>query len=1645
MTLHMHRIHEFDYKSKDMKLNILKEHLATCSHAGNNNVLIAGYESCGCEIDALLIGGSGITAYLFMDWEGDISISDDDAWTADGYMIGDGGIGRNPKSSAMTARSTVAAGISRITGRQMEPYTRVCMVFDSGSRIADNLSDDTHKWLTVCPADGIADCMSCQSCAPDILTSAEIKAITRALGIGHVERTVTYVAEMQRSGIRQTSDSAVDMMSQLELIAGADTDARQKYGLLRNVFRRAIDQSVARLRINFSGTFAKLDFLIKENAIPPDIARQINDARKRLNEAYSTDESLLHDSLPYDIRAVALLITHLYKGMAIPPSLDAILPKGPLHKAWGHYSTNMLRCIVQSWDDNYITATSEQDATRLRVCYGQANTYLSRDGSGDWSYLRQILRRGAIINLVRLRFEDDVCMPELIVYEPDFLINITTIASCFETYAESPFVNLINKLKPQPNSIAIHLGGLSGQYLDDTIHQRDRSFAEGMMHFFKSNAIGLVSCEEMDDRRKVEQFYNDARQQKLNIEQAICHDLPQAIDSYDPKGVVLEPTFFSEVLGIQGRLDFLYEKDGDVTIIEQKSGKAAFVPFGAGCGSPDIPTPQEKHLVQLLLYRALFVYEFQKRSDALRHVMLLYSKFSKGLVAVAPSPRLLLRAMKMRNLLAWCEMLYATHGMRLLEKLTPASLNRKGISGRLWNDYIEPQLSSILTPIHEASALERAYFFRFMQFLEREQLLSKIGNKSKDDSGFAAKWLDTLQDKKASGNIYDDMCIRHIGTDGTSVSALTLGFAEEQHTDTSNFRKGDIVIFYPYKRGTVPNACAQMVNRATIHDITSTDITVVLRNQQTDKKVFDTPDDTAWAIEHDMFESSMSSLYHGMHCFLTANKERRDLILHQREPDVNCDVCPRGEYGSFNSLVTHAKQARDMFLIIGPPGTGKTSFGMLYQLQEELLEEGSSTLIMSYTNRAVDEICSKLKEPGTDIDFIRIGSETSCDECYHGNLLSTRVKACATAHDVRQLIEGTRVFCATTSSMNANMGLFGIKHFDLAIIDEASQILEPQLIGLLSARHGERDAIGRFVLIGDHKQLPAVVQQTEHESIVTDHELIDINLTDCRHSLFERMLSYFTTADGYDSRYVYMLTKQGRMHRDIAEFPNCAFYGNRLEVVPLSHQLTPCRDSGSHHGIVQLITSRRIAFVASERPSCPTSPKTNQAEADMIAATVVQIYRLTSGSFSACDTVGVIVPYRNQIATIRNAIDQYGISVLHDITIDTVERYQGSQRDYIIYGFTVQEPYQLNFLTDNVFEEDGHVIDRKLNVAMTRARLHLMLIGNPDILTENYTFYKLMEFVRSKDGYIHVPCADYCAGRFAIPTHRADSTVADGANDSQYGRAFDDAFSHEVESYISSNGYLHTDDSLKDIYMSVINYGRSDFSAPEKVYDRRQGHNVTLSAADQVRLYCHYFMRAYLAEACHSLSLIKDWLHAKALHAGGMMTMVDIGCGPATGGIALAMTSADAGYQTAYIGIDISLEMRKIGSDLLNKTTGGAVKARFASSLTDITVGGSYAWADEQGVVIFHIAHFFECINGSQAQEAAQHIKAIVANVPQGHAVLIIQQPHTVCRLRSYQDFMKCVSTRMTCHKHDVTDAYNTQPHADTSVGTAIEVYGLSL
>lgn len=937
-------------------------------------------------------------------------------------------------------------------------------------------------------------------------------------------------------------------------------------------------------------------------------------------------------------------------------------------------------------------------------------TVLLDSGDADTShlYLLPMLSPGDRLSLVDARLQDGGYVADLVVYRPDYPVNITEIASCFQSYGTNPDIHIINRLRSDPVTEAILLGNFAGQLLDEAVTCGGIDYNESVRRFFRRNAISMLATDISRD------FHNAGRRQRDNIRRALAQ-LPAEHRRYDRSQVVLEPSFFSPLLGLQGRMDLL-QLDHSL-LIEQKSGKAAWPEPTAGGRL----TQQPAHYVQMLLYMAVLRYNFPLTYAANGSIasFLLYSKYPDGLCRLGSSPRLLHQAMRVRNLIVHSDLAGARDGYAVLDSLTPEAIRvTRNVNPRLWELYVRPQLASVLDPVHRASELERLYFHAMMRFVANEHILAKTAGGGDADGIYTGLRIDGFTSDSATA----------LPLGQTEITEVRLAFGDPVEASMQNFRKGDIVILYPYQPGTTPDVARAIVNRGTIVDITSDGLTLRLRAPQSDARVFTRYDGYQWAVEHDFMESGWTAQYRGVHSFLTVPESRRRLLLMQDAPRVDRQARLRGAYGDFDDLQRRVRRARDLFLIIGPPGTGKTSYGMLHTLQEALADESASVLVTAYTNRAVDEVCGKLAAEG--IDFLRIGNASACDPRYLGHMLSEQVDGCGSLEALRRLVLGARVVVATTTALCANLAIFLLKAFDLAIIDEASQILEPQLLPILCARHGDGCAVRKVVMIGDHKQLPAVVQQPPAMSAVADPRLHAVGLTDCRLSLFERLLRRY----GDDPDVTYMLTRQGRMHPAIADFPNRAFYCGRLDAVPLPHQSEDGCDAGDAGGFVGRC---RLAFLP-VRPGDDDLPsdKVNLAEARVIASLVHGAWRwaVESGDgFDPDSTVGVIVPYRNQIAAVRRAIAGYGVAGLDGISIDTVERYQGSQRECVIYGTTVSSPAQLEFLTANTFEDAGEQIDRKLNVALTRARRRMYVVGNPDILALDPVYRRLIDSLPHSD------------------------------------------------------------------------------------------------------------------------------------------------------------------------------------------------------------------------------------------------------------------------------------------------------------------------
>lgn len=1097
----------------------------------------------------------------------------------------------------------------------------------------------------------------------------------------------------------------------------------ERHRALSAFFHRLLNSATASARpgVEFSGPFAKTDYLLKEHGADRGLSKAVNDARARfrhLGELTDLPPEERTNLYRLDFEATARFAA-LISEEEIPLSIASLFTGKRRNTQKGELAGEYLRFIVENFDDKYIYVTSDISADRrLRIDYATPSSSYPY----DQSYLHDILFTGAQINAIRPRIDGDTVYPELIIFEPDMLIDISAVAGCFESYATDARIALLKRIQPAPYGDAINLGNFASQLLDEEIHSSDtgHDYKRSAMEFFKHNALALAASQPSAT------FHNDAKRQRLNIHNAIRRHLPDAFSDFDIRNLMVEPSFFSEMLGLQGRMDLLQL---DLRILaEQKSGKGEW-PYD----NFQTPRQREQHYVQLLLYMLIIRYNYRERYEAngrRLHPFLMYSKYEKPMLALGFAPRLIAAAVGIRNMIAALDIGYAERGVGHLTELTPDSL-RTAPSNKLWENYTRPSLAELLSPVRAVGDLDRAYYLRLMRFVAKEHLLAKRGNRRKENSGFAATWQSPLEEKIESGNIYTALRLAtDMPTEG-KISEVTLIFTEDERNAMANFRPGDVVILYSYAEGTEPDARRNMVFRASIAEITSASIRLKLRASQSSPRAFHnrllpSEGELLWAIEHDFMESSFTGLYRAMHSFLTAPVDRRDLLMMRRPPRTDEKLMLSLDHEKFNSLALRAKQARDFFLIVGPPGTGKTSFGLMTSLREELSDPEAQVVVLAFTNRAVDEICSKMQADG--IDYIRLGTKLSCTSSKE-NLLSSRIAGSRNADELCRTIGKTRVIAATTTALNASPLLFMLKRFSLAIIDEASQILEPHIIGLLSATAPNGlPAIGRFIMIGDHKQLPAVVQQQKEDSRVLEPELLDIGLTDCSLSLFERLMRRY----GDNPAVCQMLTSQGRMHEEIADFPNRAFYGGKLKSVPLPHQQAVLPPTEEPDILRRILLTRRVAFLDIRPGKGGLSEKVNLTEARVIAALVKEIRSIRKEGFDPDRTVGVIVPYRNQIAAIRNEIARYGIPSLADITIDTIERFQGSQRKFIIYGFTVAKPWQLGFLTDQSFTEGEAVIDRKLNVAMTRAEEHLLLVGNAPLLRSELTFSRLLDYLEER-------------------------------------------------------------------------------------------------------------------------------------------------------------------------------------------------------------------------------------------------------------------------------------------------------------------------
>lgn len=1372
-----------------------------------------------------------------------------------------------------------------------------------------------------------------------------------------------------------------DLFNRIERIhhqpTAAPDNLQAKYILLHKVLEQACYELTTGVTLSFANLFSRLDYICKEKKMTPSDRYAIQTMRRNCNAAMGDRFQADMQEYLYDLRALVRFVSLGFEE-DIPAS---ILPEIP-HSNRPYQGTRLshipyVRASVTSWNDTQIFAATDSETDPFIII-----NYAKGGYDGDLLYLKDLLSENLPLNLLDVRVdEENHYIPNLIVIHPDYLIDISSLAACFREYGHHPLNYFMNKIKPRANTAPILMGNLASQFLDDYINEQPQepvSYPRTIKKFFAASALDFCTCPLPAD------FHAQAQAQMMNIRSFVHDVLPHNIRNFNKKNTLLEASFICEKLGLQGRVDMM-QKDFQV-LIEQKAGKR----------DEYHRRHKEDHFIQMMLYQGVLMYNFGQETANMQ-TFLLYSKYADGLLIEHFAENLFRESIKLRNYIVHNEMRLGDGAIgEIVDSLSTDLLNELQIGGKLWNDYQEPQLQTAINTLKRCTPLERAYFNRFFTFVSKEQILSKTGGSNDASHGFAGNWHIPLHEKLEAGNILTGLTIQEKQSSGLGkgYDLIELHIPTQDEDFLPNFRTGDMVILYAYKEE--PDMRKQILMKGNILELQPDRMTLVLRNGQQNKDIIGGKEEV-FAVEHDFSDTSANNGFRGLYAFLSAQADRKELLLGVRTPAQLEDVKLNGDYGRFNELILKEKQARDYFLLVGPPGTGKTSCALRFMVEEALSEPDTSILLLSYTNRAVDEICAMLTDSGIAdrTPFIRIGNELSCDKRFVPYLLKYSLDDCPKLTDIQQKMARTRIFVGTTTAINNRLNLFTLKHFQLAIIDEASQILEPDLIGILSARHQQHNAIDKFILVGDYKQLPAIAQQSAEEAAVTDLLLRNIGLEDCRNSLFERL--YKSSPDTCRS----ILHKQGRMHPAIAEFPNQTFYyREQLESVPLPHQLeeTPYEAGLTpQDSIDQLLLERRMVFIPAEAPDHLTcSDKTNPNEARIVATLLDHIYRLTESRFDPNRTVGVIVPYRNQIAMIRKEIARLQLPALQEISIDTVERYQGSQRDIIIYSFTIQNFSQLNFLTANTFQEGNFLIDRKLNVALTRARKQLLLTGNPHILGANITFYKLMEYIRLHNGYLETDALSFCRGDFTLPSYRKNWEVADGTY------SLPAHFKQVFPELIAPPAQLEESETY---YREATAYGRSDFrTLPEE-----------MSPSDFCQVYNYLYMRKQYAAAQALFTGSGNWLHDLIRKVSGRVVFCDLSCEAGASGLAFADVCRSLPHlDLTYTGIYPMQEMGETAEAFFRSPAYKHIQASWYPRLSAVPAAFWQAHAVLTELVIFNLSSLFDRIAPREARDLALQINQLVHARPLNHYVLVYRDDAGPCmHNHSYTAFCNHLSAEL--------------------------------
>lgn len=871
-----------------------------------------------------------------------------------------------------------------------------------------------------------------------------------------------------------------------------------------------------------------------------------------------------------------------------------------------------------------------------------------------WSKALDYLWENAKIDLYYIKQDNNNFYLDIegyLILEPNILISPTDIGNVDNCIRKHYLNRRIGKTSPNYEMLR---GTLVNNAFDLLIEGKIKDTNQIIDKVLEEKIIDIASLNE-DQNKNFLTLKNELLSNFNALKVWATHDkFKSAIEKNT------EPSFISNKYGLSGRIDLLVDTGKDYVTYELKTTKA-----------PD-NYPWQSHRQQVASYQLLLesalsctnpdsylIYSRGKANQLLKECNI-DRNFRRNIINIR------------NQIISIDYALTKDYKSDIYKRIIPkAGLAKEDCKrcfkqkecfeiANLLHEEFESGYSNIDDNKLDTKTLE--YYQKYFRMIELERLESR---------NFFSKIFNNKEELINSGKLIEDLNF-------ISINEKELHLKSDDILE-SEIKTGDIVIIYS---GDI-NKCE--IIKAGVKNIDKYNIYLDLKKEY--REIFF--ENKKWSVFIDFMETSYNVMNSALYKLITSSSKIKDFILGNISPSFDKNNNEIELDNSLNDIqknaIKKALSCNNYLLIQGPPGTGKTH--TLSHLIQELIKKGERVLLSAFTHKSIDNVLLKLVEHGFT-DFIRIGNHESVEKKIHPYLVQEKFnnKKYDDINEIKKEISNyPLVACTSISAISSS--LINNINFSFAVVDEAGQLNEPSTIAIVLNAD-------KFILVGDHMQLPPVIQSQEAKD------------NDFDKSLFERLVNL----NENNSELLVTLEEQYRMNQNIVRFSNEHFYKNKLKTPEkIAYQKIDIHNADN----IILEPDKNIVFININKTG---RNKNNPYEAELIS----KLVELFSDKNIKHSKIGIISPFRSQVAEIkRKIISVFDYNILDELTIDTVDRFQGNDRDIIIFSSVISD---MSHLTD--FFED----ERRLNVTITRAKKKFIMTGNYNVLSKSELFSKFLNY-----------------------------------------------------------------------------------------------------------------------------------------------------------------------------------------------------------------------------------------------------------------------------------------------------------------------------